>query len=578
MVVTATRQASPVSELLADVSVIEREELDKAGHSTLAQVLSRQAGVEMADNGSPGSPVNIYLRGASEKQMVVLLDGVRVGSASKSAMESWSRIPLAMIERVEVLRGPASALYGSEAVGGVIQLFTRRGEGGAKVFAEGGLGSYDTQMLSGGVSGAVDGLRYAFGVSSMRTDGISSYRRGTSGYNPDSDGFRDYSMHASLDYKVRPGTEVGTSLFYSDGVHAYDSTTASADYRARLAVGSAEGHVRHQMTDRWTTSLRLGRSVDDSSSFRNQALSSLFRTDQVQYQWQNDVDVGFGRLLAGLEHLGQRVSGNTGYPAGKGERAIESAFVGWSASHGAHRFQANGRHDANSQFGHSNTGALAYGYQLTRAWRANVSYGTAFRAPSLNELYGPSQFGFVANPNLVPEHARNKEAAVHYEVPGLHLSLTLFDNRIKDMIPSGAVTMNNIGHAALTGGTFAYEGRLGSFDAGGSFTHNDPRDEDSGRQLRRRAANYGSVWLGQSLRDWEWRVEVQGSSHRFDDDANTKRMSGYRLANLYGAYRIDREWSLFARVNNLFDRDYALADGYSTPGFNTFIGFRYQPR
>lgn len=215
-----------------------------------------------------------------------------------------------------------------------------------------------------------------------------------------------------------------------------------------------------------------------------------------------------------------------------------------------------------------------------------MSYGTAFRAPSFNDLYWPfTSYGawgtYQGNPNLQPEMAYNREASLHYDKGAHRISGTWFLNRVNNLIASsgGLNAMPvNVGNARLEGLGVHYDGRFGDYVLEGNLNHQDPRNADTDKLLVRRARNFGALALGKTQGAWDWRVEYQFSGHRYDDAANTKRMRGYDLVNLYGAYRFQPDWSVFARINNVLDRDYTLAEGYATPGLNLFVGLRYAPK
>lgn len=588
VMVTATRQSMRTSELLSDVSVIESEELAQAAQSTLGDILGRQPGVEFYTSGSNGATGSVFMRGTSSGHTLVLIDGVRAGSATLGQMSSWSRLPVSQIERIEILRGPASSLYGSDAIGGVIQIFTRRGDGPFKPFFEGGVGSYDTSSATGGFSGGQNGWRYALNASVYETRGFNGIKNPkNTAYNEDRDGFKNKSISGNLAYSFAPGHEAGMSVFHSDGENKYDGgfskTSAARDYRNQLAVSNVSTYLKNALTRDWTSTLRLGQSIDDAENTTDGIRNSLFRTEQNLYSWQNDIKTGFGTFLLGVERLDQRVSGTGNYAAE--QRTIDSVLAGWNGNYQAHRLQANFRYDDNSQFGGKTTGSIAYGYRFNPNWRANIGYGTAFKAPSFNDLYYPLTYGSYGNPDLLPESSRSREAAIHYESGLHHVSLTWFSNDVKNLIswvetPPGsyAYTPSNIGNAQIKGATLAYDGQLSNFNLQANYNYLDPRDSDTGHQLARRAKHFGAASLGQQLGPWEWRAEIVASDSRFDSNANTRKMAGYAVTNLYGAYRFSGDWSVFARVNNLFDRDYELAADFATPGLNAFLGVRYAPK
>ena len=583
IVVTATRQPVRESQLLSDVTVIERAELQVAGQSTLGEVLSRQPGLQVTTNGGSGTTTSLFMRGANSNQVLVLIDGMRVGSATTGAA-AWSRLPLSQIERVEILRGAASSLYGSEAIGGVIQIFTRSGQGPFRPFAEIGGGSYGTFQANGGFSGGTDGWNYALNLARDQTRGFSSISNPRNpSFNPDNDGFEQNSLSGQLAYEFAKGHEVGARILYSDGKNDYDSgftkVAAARDYRNDQKVTTYNAYLKDAFTSSWTSTLRAGQSIDDSQQFEDARRTSVFKTTLNQYTWQNDFTTGFGNFLLAFERLEQNIDGTTKYAVT--ERSVNSALGGWTGSFEAHHLQANIRIDDNSQYGDKTTGSAAYGYQFNSNWRANVRYGTAFKAPTFNELYFPG-FG---NPQLKPESSNTVEGSVHFDRGQHHASITLYRSNVDDLIvtvgpimPGFIFRPENVGKALIKGATLAYDGRVQDFIVSANYDYLDPRNEDTGKLLPRRAKQYGTIAVGQQLEPFEWRAEMQASDYRYDNVANTTKLAGYAIFNLYGAYRFAPDWSLFARINNLFDRDYATVADYATPGVNAFLGLRYSPK
>lgn len=582
VVVTATRQTQRVDELLADVSIIDREQLDQAGPSTITDILARQPGIEIVSNGGPGTVSDVHIRGANGNHTVVLIDGQRVGSVSLGTL-NWSRLPASEIERIEILRGPASSLYGSDAIGGVVQIFTRRGEGKPTVRAEAGFGSKGTSATSAGVSGSSGSVRYNLGLSTYATDGISSVvNPANSAYNPDKDGFTNNAKSGSLSWTIAPGQEVGINFLQSKGRNRYDSgyPSAASDYKNISSIESTGLYLKNGITDKWTSTLRVGRSEDDSKDYVDNSLSSIFRTHQEQLSWQNDVRLPLGTALFAAERLEQRVSGTSTFTVQS--RRIDSLLTGWGANIDAHRFQVNLRRDNNSQFGDKNTGNLAYGYRLDPAWTVHGAMGTAFKAPTFDDLYFPLAYGYVGNPNLRPEFARNREVAVDYRRNGQVASATYYVNRIQDLISwSGVTSPVNIGQVRIQGLTLAYSAAIGNLDVSTSLDLQDPRNEETGHILARRAKQHGVISVGQHEGAWDWRAELSATGTRYDTEysrtnTNPARLGGYSLINLYGAYQLSPEWSAFARVDNLLDHKYQLAADFGTWGTTLFAGIRYQ--
>lgn len=575
VVVTATRQTQRSNELLSDVSVIDRSAIESAGQSTLGELLARQPGVQMTNSGGAGNVTSIYIRGASPTHTLLLIDGMRVGSASVGT-PTFEALPLAQIERVEILRGPASALYGSDALGGVIQIFTRRGEGKPQVSASAGYGTYNTRELAGAVSGGDERISFHVGGGLFATDGFSSVvsaEKQPFNFDPDRD--PSSKRHVSLGLSLRPATghEIGLSLLNSDARSRYDNGIGF-DSRIESAVTTLGVHSRNRLTSNWTSTLRAGRSIDDSTNFASFAPGGVsFRTDQDQLVWQNDVRLPLGQALLGVETLRQKASSQGNFDL---SRRIDTLLAGWTGNLGEHRFQANVRSDDNSQFGRHTTGLLAYGYQWSPDWRAHASVASGFRAPNFNELYFPG-FG---NPNLKPEEALNRELGVVRETAQERFAVTYFRNRIDNLIVFDSTTFlpQNIGRAKIDGWSFSYAGEIARTSVKASLDLQRPRDAISGLRLVRRADQQATIEVGREYGAYRVGVEWQVVGPRYDNIANTRRMGGYALLNASVQYRLAPEWVVEARGNNLGDKRYETVWGYGVPAANVFVVVRYAPK
>ncbi len=587
VVVTASRQPQRMNELLADVSVISREEIEMAGQSSLPQLLARQPGIEYTQSGGAGSAQSLFIRGTNSEHALVLIDGMRVNSATLGTT-ALSRIPLSQIERIEILRGPASALYGADAIGGVVQIFTKQGSGPAAFNFEAAYGSDNTTKLAAGVSGQNEGLRYSFQASFDDTDGFSNIRnKQNNAYNPDKDGFRDSAFTGNLAYRFNGDHEVGLNAFTSDGRDYYDGgygASAVKDYRSDTRVSSYSLYSRNRLLPVWQSTLRLGRGTDDTEYYTDGLETSNVRTDQDQFSWQNDIKLPLGKGLLATEWLKQKVTASQDYD--KTERTIKSLLAGWGASVDMHRWQFNVRHDDISQTGSKTTGTAAYGYQISDAVRAHAAYGTAYKAPSMNDLYYPVMpFMGQGNPDLKPEYARNREVSLHYETAQHSASVTYFHNRIDDLIQweetspgSWFYTPQNVASARITGWSLAYKGFYGPLSVHASVDFQDPRNTETDTILTRRARKHANLGLEYTTGAWILGSEVVSSGERYSDAANDVSMGGYTLFNVSATYQVDRNVSLFARINNLFDKKYEYVSDFATPGLNALVGIRYQPR
>lgn len=578
VVVTGSRTPTPITESLADVSVITREELDTAGQSSLVDLLRRQRGVEFATNGGPGSTTGVFVRGANNAQVLVLIDGQRAGS-STSGGAAWQAIPLDQIERIEILRGPASSLYGADAIGGVVQIFTRQGDGPARLDAEGGYGSYDTWRIGAGFSGSTDRFRYSIRAGREDSGGFNAIRNPTAfGFNPDRDGYRNDNASARLGFTLARGHELGLQALESR-INSQFDTSANFDDRTKTTVRAAQISSTNQILANWRSHLRLGETADLSES-RTAFSTTRFDSKQRQYAWQNDFQLGGLKLQLAAERREERVVSTTLFSTNQRDTDSGVAVLQWAP--GQHLFQASGRYDDSNQFGGRSTGALAYGYRFGAGWRATASAGTAFRAPTFNDLYFPS----FDNPTLTPEKAKNVEAGLHYDGARFEASAVYYRNRVEDLIAfSGVCPLAgrpfgcpvNINRALLEGVSMSARARLSqAWSVRGTLDIADPQDRATGRVLPRRAKQFGSASVDYSLGALRLSTEVIAAGRRFDNVANTQRMAGYAIWNVLASYRLNRQWSLFARWNNVFDKEYELATNFATPGSNVFVGVRYQ--
>jgi vitamin B12 transporter len=583
VVVTATRQATRANELIADVTVIEREAIEQAGPTTLPELLSRQPGLHIVDNGGAGKATSVFMRGTSSTHTLLLVDGMPLGSATAGS-PSLHNLPLSQIERIEILRGPASSLYGSDAIGGVIQIFTRRGEGPMRLNAYAGVGGYGTREAQAGVSGSQGPWSYSFAASNFSTDGFNVAAdpvrfRTSSGAlpNSDADGYRNTSHAGRITYKLADGHEIGASVLEAVSRSSYDRGGATVDAYNQDKTRVYGLHLRNRITDRWTSTLRWGHSEDNSTSF--DPGRSQFATTQTQWTWQNDVRLPVGNLLLAVENLDQAVDSTTSYTVRN--RTVRSFIAGYQGNLGAHSWQASLRRDNNSQFGGHSTGSLAYGYRFATEWQARIASGTAFKAPSFNQLYFPAfpPFPAFGNPNLKPEESRNLEAGLNWERGGQNATLTWFDNRISNLIAtSPAGTAENIGKARITGTSLSYGLTQGFWRADAGLDLMRPVDEANGRRLQRRPAEMAKLALIYAPAMWKAGGEITAVGRRYDTTTQTRAMGGYAVVNLLAAREIATDWTLEGRINNLFERVYENAWSFAVPGRQLFLGLRYAPR
>ncbi|MEO1766319.1 TonB-dependent receptor domain-containing protein [Thiobacter aerophilum] len=582
VVVTPSRHAEPLTQTLQSTTVIAREDIEGAGQQTLPELLQTKGGVEIGVNGGPGQVSSIFIRGANSGHTVVLVDGVRLDNIT-SGTTALEHIPLTQIERIEILRGPGSSLYGADAIGGVIQIFTRRPVGSG-FDASLGVGSDQMGRASLGLwqrwGGTQLNLRLAH--ESVNAPSATNDRATTWVYNADRDPYRNTSLNAALRHDVDARTSLGLTVFAAEGVAHFDAGTPG-DALKKERVQSVSAYSRKRLTDDWASLLRLAQGVDDYR-WINVNYAPVTST-QDQLTWQNDITLGRGaRLTAGVEYVAQKLSSGTPYD--RTRRHIASGFAIYRLDTGPHAMQLSLRHDENSQFGGHTTGGIGYGYRVSPAWRVTANLGTAFHAPTFDQLYYPNS----ANPDLKPEKSTGEEIAVHYAEAGREVSLTGFANRIRDLIafdqkvkkptcPWGCPV--NVARARTQGVELAASLPLASqWRAVARATIQEAVNADSGRRLARRAEYYGSLGLNWKSGPWQVGAEVVGSGDRFDsiNEDPSSHLPGYGFLNLRAAYAIDRTLTLAGRWDNVFDRTYELVKGYPARGSTVFVELRYLPR
>ncbi|WP_422846225.1 TonB-dependent receptor domain-containing protein [Acidovorax sp. M2(2025)] len=569
-VVAATRSPQPLTDLVADISVVDRETIESSGATGLADLLARLPGVEFARNGGPGTTTSVYLRGAESRFTAVFIDGVRVDSQATGGAP-WESIPLGLIDRIEVLRGPAGAVYGSDALGGVVQIFTKRGEKGTAPYVGAGVGSHGTAKVEAGISGASGTVDYALGLERENSTGFNA--RTVSTQNPDRDSYRSTAGHARVGVQLNAAHRLEGTLMVNDTNSGYDNGLGKDDRSL---------HQMHALglnwSAQWSSAYKTRLSITDSrDEYETRPSPYLSDTRLRGYYFQNEWRQGPHLVTAALERREDRLE-NAPIDA---KRSQDAVALGYGYNAAGHTVQLNVRHDSDSEFGGKTTGSVAYGYAITPQWRATASVGTGFRAPTLYHRF--SEYGVAT---LRPESSRNAEVALRYAQGSSTFSATLFRNRLTNLIsfagPGTCVSdygcYANTARAEYQGVTFAGSHRMGDVTLHGSVDLQRPRDLDTGKQLARRAKRHATLGADTRWAGWTLGAEVQASARRFDTVANTNVLGGYTLLNLYASTRIARDTTLLARIDNVADKDYQLARTYATAGRTVYVGIKWAPQ
>lgn len=577
MVVTATRWDTPADRVIAPVTVIDRDEIERSLATDVAELLRFHGGIEISRNGGPGQVASVFIRGAESDHTLVLLDGVRI-NAGTSAIAAVQNISPEVIERIEIVKGPRSAQWGSDAIGGVINIITRAAERPFTASGEAGGGRYGTRQAAGELAAAGARGSAALAVSRLETDGFPTFEAS-----------REDAAYDNLTVNVRGELELGPLALSAGHWQATGNTEYAdfflvpqdQDYTNRVSRLGAEAWP----VAGWETRLTLSRMVDDIEQGPRAANPADFtRTERVTADWQNSLELpGATRLLAGLYHSDEQTSGIIfGAPleaepgAGDVDIDVNAAYLQLSGRIGRHELLAAGRRSDHDLFGAETSWNLEYGLQVTAETRFTAGAGRAFRAPSSLDLYG-----FGGNPELQPEIARSWDAAVIHDVDARQqIRLGVFSTRIDHLIeffvtdPDTFLGQNrNVEEARIEGLELSWRYRGERWDARAEATVQSPRNESDDSRLLRRADHSLTLGLSRRFGPHELGLDLLAAGDRVDFGG--AGLAGYVLANLTARVRLGGPWLLKARVENLLDTDYRLAAGYRTAGRGLYATLSY---
>ncbi len=568
VVVTATRTAQTVDDSLAAVSVITRDEIEASGAQDVIELLRLQAGVDVTRNGGPGTSTSVYLRGTNANQTLVLIDGMRAASATLGTF-AWAKLNLADVERIEIVRGPNASLYGSDAIGGVIQIFTRRNER-AHVRAQ--AGSYESKLVEAGIGGGKT-VRYSLNLASRAAEGFSATNDKSSRYNADTDGYRQRSASGSLQFDLGRKADLTLSGWYSDGYTEFDqgiSNSTNSTVDARLV---------HHTTTRWQQTFRIGWATDDVDT--ESSYPSFIRTRRWTADWQNDLTLGESTLLTlglnAIRDAAENINTATDTVTFDESRDTNAAYALLQTTQGRHDLQFSARIDDYGDFGSHTTGSAAWGFAANERLRLTASAGTAFRAPTMNDLYYP----YYGNLDLKPETSTNIELGLRYRFDAhRRLTANLYRNEITDMIAYNALTSSagNIDEARIDGFELSYSLSRHRWLAQASLTLQKAIDTESGKELTRRPREKFALQIRRHTNTGgSYGLEWLFAGKRYDSVYGVGRvvLDPYHVINLSARTPLEKNLWLEGRIENLLSTDYELAYGYNTAGLTAWIGVKY---
>jgi len=569
VVVTATRSPDASLAPLAATTVLTREDIERSQAPDLIDLLARQAGVDVSRTGGPGSVSTLFLRGSNSNHTLVLIDGIRV-NAAQQGLYDFANLPLERIERIEIVRGPRAALWGSDAIGGVIQIFTRDATArGVQLRA----GSFERREAAA-QWGFGDGER-AFGIGAGLIDmeGYNASTPANFSFDPDKDGFRN--RHLGLAGRTGLGrqTLAGRALFTRADV---EFDRGESEVRNRQLGATLAG----PLADRWSHSLAVGHDRQDLLT--RSSFGSRFDSRRASLDWVNDVALGRGQtLLFGLNHseedaTSKEASGSVVYDRSRRNTGL---FLAWRGRAEGQSWDLAARLDDNSQFGSTTTAQAAWGFEWGQGWQARLGWGQGFRAPSTNELYSPGFGGFFAgNPALRPERSRNLEAGLGWQGSDSRVAFSAYRSRVADLIAFAGPLFQavNVQQAELDGVELEGHTRLGRLAIGGHLGWQRAENASTGAALLRRAPRKAALSLDLPLGEtFSLGLDTTAAARRQDFDGP---LGGYARVDLRAEARLGGGWVLRGRLENLLDRDYTLASGFATPGRSGLLELAWQPR
>ncbi|MGB7482098.1 MAG: TonB-dependent receptor [Castellaniella sp.] len=581
IVVTASRSPEPLADVVGDVTVIGQDQLTEARGDSMVEIIGRAPGVQFTSNGGPQTVTSLFLRGTNSAHTLVLIDGMRINGSTAGSVHFPALDP-AMVERIEILRGAASSLYGSDAIGGVINIITKKGgqDRPLSAWANVGYGTYETAKSSLGLSGAAQGWDYSLSTSAASSKGFDALRRRKAdnkaivGYYPDKDGYRSHAVSGTLGYRWAEGHRIGLTAYngYTDGDYDNEYTpypNTHAIYRQQAYSLTSTDII----TDWWESDLRFGFSKD---SYDNRgSFPSVTNSLTRQHTWINTFKpVKDHQIALLLERQEMRVQSSTAYD--RTSRNTNAAGLIYKGRIDRLHTQASIRNDNYTDYGNQVTGSLGLNLDLTDTWQIGIAGNTGFHAPTFNDMYYPD----LGNLDLEPEKSRNIEAHVAYTSERTHVRLAVFQNKIRDlMVADGFWKMQNVNQATIRGLTLTGEHDFGNTTLRASADLMDPRNDDpkpgEESQLPQRARQVFHLSAEHRIQALKIGAEYQYTGNRID--ASTKsRLGGYSLVNLTAAYDFSKSLGVQVRWNNVLDKDYVLVDGYNTPGSNVFVNLSWR--
>ena len=570
LVVTSTLGVETVEESLSSVTVIDSEMMERQQPRELADVLQAQPGINMVSNGSYGKTTSVYTRGTGSESTILLLDGIRIRSAT-SGGAPWQFIPPQLVNRMEIVRGPRGSLYGADAVGGVVQGFTIPKDDSDRQWVEVGGGSFSTREAGAGASGREGNTRYSIQGNHVDTEGTRISEGG------EDRGFRNAAGSASVEHEFDNGAKLGVLGLRSQGKTEFDG--GSNEFVVQTLGVKGETPV----TEDWTMSVQLSESRDEQEF----SSGSVFDTRTRTARWENTLDLGRHEWIAGAEYYVDDVDTTATFT--EDSRGNTSLFTQLLSQYDRFDTQFSVRWDDNEGFGEEVTGSVAAGYRMDASHRVRASYGTAFRAPTFNDLYFPfTDYGFYqfeGNEDLDPETSDTVELGIRGQYQHYFWDLAFYETNVDDLIQnqennSGVTRPVNVAEARIRGAELSAGMMRGNWELKSALTLQDPRNRSGDPSVRdnrlpRRTIQSFRVDADYSKGPVSFGVTGVIEGDRYDDADNNDRLSGFATADLRVAVSLTDKLLARFTIDNVFDRKYETIQDDLSAGRAIFASIRY---
>jgi len=573
--ITVTANRMPTVNVLAPTTVITRADIERLQITDLTTLLSRQPGIDVAVNGGVGKKSSIFMRGTNSDHVLVLIDGIKWHSAT-SGGPSIQDFPVEQIERVEIVRGSRSGLYGSEAIGGVIQIFTRKGHQGITPYAKVGYGSHNSKHAAAGVSGGNAQTTYNLSFNHQSTDGINARQND----NPDKDGYRNKSVSAKLQHNVNDKLDIGANFLRSEGFNEYDGFNVTSINEGKSIQQIMGVNSNLQVNDDWLVSLSLGESRDDSLTITNGQNGDTFNTLHHFATVINTISISQNHTLnIGFDYEVDDVSDSTpnSLAFDQSSRDNKAGFISWQGNADKHSWLLSARHDDNEAFGNYDTGIAEWGYWLQEGVQLTANIGTAFKAPTFNELYYPDVGFFVGNPDLKPEKSKNYGLGLTSDTSWGHWGLQAYQTEVRDLLNYVFPTTENIAKAKIKGLELDVATHVAGWEIAFNASLLKPEDKETGNILARRAQRLANVNIDKQWGAWSTGASWKLRGHSFDNASNTTRLGGFGLLDLRIAYDLSQDWSVKANISNAFNKEYQTVNNFNSLDRTVMFTLSYQP-